>query len=349
MKSCIGTVSYLALVAVVGITGGVWAAVAEPPSQDQPAAPTPAAMVDALHAAFGDHHTRAVHAKGVYAMGDYEPSAAARRLSKASVFRDGRLPVLLRFSDFTGIPDIPDTAPQSMPRGMALKFTLPGGYTADVVAHSFNGFPTANTAQFRQLLLAIAASGPNTPKPTPLDRFLASHPVAKVFLTTQKPMSQSYATLDYYGVNAFRFTNSAGGNVFVRYRFVPVDGERFVPTAKRASMGPDYLAHELPERLSHGPVTYRWLAQIAAPGDAIDNPSIAWPESRRLVDLGTIRITAMAPDSATLDQQTVFLPLNVPDGIAGADPMLDIRQRAYPISFAHRRNTPPAVVPNPGR
>ncbi|HVX03974.1 MAG TPA: catalase family peroxidase [Rhodanobacteraceae bacterium] len=344
MKLRIGTVSYLALAALVGIAGGVWAAATETPSQEQPATPTPGAMVDALHAAFGDHHTRAVHAKGVYAVGEYRPSAAARRLSKASLFRSQNIPVLVRFSDFTGIPDIPDTAPQSMPRGMALKFNLPGGHTADVVAHSFNGFPTANTAEFRELLFAIAASGQNTPKPTPLDQFLAAHPVAKAFLTTQKPMSESYATLDYYGVNAFRFTDDAGASVFVRYRFVPVDGERFVPAAKRASMGPDYLAHELPGRLSHGAVAYRWLAQIAAPGDAIDNPSIAWPESRRLIDLGTIRITGMAPNPAALDRQTVFLPLNVPDGIAGADPMLDIRQHAYPISFAHRRTAQPAVA-----
>jgi catalase len=69
----------------------------------------------------------------------------------------------------------------------------------------------------------------------------------------------------------------------------------------------------------------------------IDNPSAAWPEGRKLVKLGVIHITGMAPDPAATDHATVFLPLNVPDGVAAADPMLDIRQGAYPISFSQRQ------------
>jgi catalase len=84
-------------------------------------------------------------------------------------------------------------------------------------------------------------------------------------------------------------------------------------------------------------VTFVWYAQIAEAGDAIDNPSVAWPEARKLVELGTIRITAMAPDPVATDRATVFLPLNVPDGVEPADPMLGIRQGAYPISFQARQ------------
>ena len=69
------------------------------------------------------------------------------------------MPILVRFSDFTGIPEIPDTIGDANPRGFALKITLPDGSTADFVSHSFNGFPTATSAEFRELLLTIAASG----------------------------------------------------------------------------------------------------------------------------------------------------------------------------------------------
>ena len=74
--------------------------------------------------------------------------------------------------DFTGIPD-------ANPRGFALKFTLPDGSSADVVTHSFNGFPTATAEEFRKLLLAIPVSGPGAAKPTALDTFLGAHPIAK--------------------------------------------------------------------------------------------------------------------------------------------------------------------------
>ncbi len=143
------------------------------------AAPSPQQMVDALHAAFGDHHSRAVHAKGIMALGTFTPVADAATLSKAPIFILGALPILVRFSDFTGIPEIPDTVGDANPRGFALKIKLPDGSTADVVSHSFNGFPTATSAEFRELLLSISSSGANAAKPTALDSFLGSHPIAK--------------------------------------------------------------------------------------------------------------------------------------------------------------------------
>jgi catalase len=299
--------------------------------------PAPQAMVNALHSAFGDNHSRAVHAKGIMAVGVFEPSADAKALTKAKIFAGGARPVLVRFSDFTGIPDIPDNIGDANPRGFALKFTLPDGSTADIVTHSFNGFPTATSEEFRQLLLAIGASGASAVKPTQLDTFLGAHPIAKTFLRTQKPPPVSYATLSYFGVNAFEFTAANGHRIFVRYRFVPRAGEAFVPTADLAEKGANYLQEEFPQRLAQGPVLFDWYAQIAESNDVIGDPSIAWPESRRLVNLGTIRLQRLAPDPVATDKATMFRPLNVPDGIAPADPMLGIRQAAYPLSFQHRQ------------
>jgi catalase len=311
-----------------------WAWAASPPDT---APPSPGQMVDALHTTFGDHHSRAVHAKGILVEGVFEPAAGAASLSGAELFRTAHVPVLARFSDFTGIPEIPDNAPEANPRGLALKFQLPGDAGMDVVAHSFDGFPAATAGEFRELLLAIAASGPAVAKPTPLDRFLAAHPAAKAFLTTQKPLADSYATLAYFGVNAFAYTDPKGRRLYVRYRFVPVGGESFLSREAAASAGPNYLVDELPRRLAGGPVSFRWYAQIAAADDAVADPSVAWPANRRLVELGVIRLDRMAADPAALDRSTMFDPLRVPPGIAAADPMLGVRHGAYPISFAHRQ------------
>ena len=300
-------------------------------------APAPQQMVDALYSAFGDHHSRAVHAKGIMAVGTFEPTLEAAELSKASIFARGALPVLVRFSDFTGIPEIPDTIGDANPRGFAIKFELPDGSSADIVAHSFNGFPTATSAEFRELLLAIGASGAGATKPTALDSFLMSHPIAKTFLTTQKPPPESYATLSYFGVNAFAFTDAKNYRRFVRYRFAPSGGEAVLTPARLAAMGPNYLQSELPERLAKSAADFVWYAQIAEASDAIGDPSIAWPESRKQVKLGIIRINRMAPDAIATDKATMFAPLNVPTGIAPADPMLEIRQQAYPLSFQHRQ------------
>jgi catalase len=135
------------------------------------------------------------------------------------------VPITVRFSDFTGIPDIPDTIGDANPRGFAIKFHLPAGGELDLVTHSFNGFPTRTSDEFAQLLRAIGASGSDAARPTELDRFLGAHPGAKVFLTTQKPPPVSYGTLNYFGVNAFTFIDAAQRRAAVRYRFVPTAGE----------------------------------------------------------------------------------------------------------------------------
>src|ERR1700710_1786714 len=68
---------------------------------------TPRQMVDALHAAFGQHpNARAVHAKGIILEGDFTPAADAKSITIASHLQGKTLPVTFRFSDFTGIPDI---------------------------------------------------------------------------------------------------------------------------------------------------------------------------------------------------------------------------------------------------
>ncbi len=336
------TIAAVSLVTVWGVIRGSGSPVPAPQTVRLPVTAdtggvTPQQMVDAFHSAFGEHHARAVHAKGIMAEGDFTPSAEAAGLSKAPLFTGGPMPTLVRFSNFTGIPDIPDNIGDANPRGLALKFTMPGGATTDIVTHSFNGFPTATTAEFRELLLAIAASGAGAPKPTPIESFLAGHPIAKAFLTSQKPAPVSYTTLSYFGVNSFRFTNAAGGQHYVRYRFVPVAGEQFLPAGAAEKMSGNYLVDELPIRLAKGAVAYDWYAQIAEAGDAIENPAIAWPESRKLVKLGRIRIQRMVSDPATADKRALFMPANVPTGIEPADPMLTIRQGAYPISFAHRQ------------
>src|SRR5271169_1612502 len=101
-------------------------------------------LVDALNALFGSHPGyRAVHAKGIVCQGAFRPAAAAASISRSPHLQQAPVPVTVRFSDFAGVPHIPDGDPNSSPRGLAIKFHLPGGAVTDIVAHSYNGFPVA--------------------------------------------------------------------------------------------------------------------------------------------------------------------------------------------------------------
>lgn len=306
-------------------------------AQTTPQKSSPAQGVEALYSAFGDNHSRAVHAKGIILEGTFIPAAEAESITSAIHFREGKLPIIVRFSDFTGIPDISDANGLANPRGFAIKFKLPDGSTTDIVCHSFDGFPSGTTDEFRELLLAVGASGPNAAKPTALDIFLGNHPIAKTFLTTQKPAPVSYATTPYYGVNSFKFTNAKGESHFTRYQFIPEDGAHYLTPAETAAANPDYLQKEIPIRVARHAIKFKMYAQLAEEGDKIEDPSIAWPASRKLVFLGTIVINNMASNTVAADKALFFIPNNIPAGIAPADPMIDFRSEAYPISVKHRQ------------
>ncbi len=296
----------------------------------------PAQLVADLHTAFGTHHDRAVHAKGVILFGSFAPDPAARTLTKASMFTKPSA-VSVRFPDFTGIPTIPDNIGDADPRGFAVKFGPVDNPAMDIVAHSFNGFPVRTGVEFGELMRAIGASGPGAAKPTALDRFLGAHRAAASFLTTQKPPPASYATAAYFGVNTFTFIDATGRKTPVRYRFVPIAGEHYLDAAARQAAGPNYLAPEIGRRVATGPVRFAWFAQIAGAGDKLDDSTIAWPETRRLVKLGVITITRTSTDQTGDSQRLMFLPGTLPDGVVPADPMIAIRTAAYPVSFSERQ------------
>jgi catalase len=298
---------------------------------------TPTQLVDALNLVFGKQtDNRAVHAKGIVLHGQFVPSSAAAGLSRAPHFQKNAVPLTIRFSDFAGIPNIPDNDGLANPRGLALKFKLPDGTNTDLVTHSFNGFPSPTADDFRQFLIALGTSGPGVAHPTPADTYLAAHPVAKTFLETQKQPPVSYATLSYYGVNTFKFTNAQGVSRYGRYRIIPEAGEQFLTAeqAKQASSG--YLADEIRQRTAKAPLRFRMLVQLAANTDKIEDPSIAWPETRATIDLGTIEITSVAADSNAEQRSLMFLPTALPAGIEAADPMIAARSAAYPVSYGRR-------------
>src|SRR5215469_8712227 len=83
--------------------------------------------------AFGNHPGfRLAHAKGIVCEGTFEAAPAAKELSRAAHFSGKPVPVVVRFSHGTGLPQIPDGDPHSNPKGMAIAFKLPGGVT-DIV------------------------------------------------------------------------------------------------------------------------------------------------------------------------------------------------------------------------
>jgi len=292
-----------------------------------------------FHKIFGPHPGfRPAHAKGLMLSGTFRPAPGSASLTKAPHIARESTPVTARFSNSTGLPEIPDSAPDANPRGLAVRFNLAEHSHTDIVSHSTDGFPTRDGYEFLEFLKAATASGPEVPSPKPIEKFLATHPAALRFVQTPKPFPSSLARNTYFAVTAFRFTNEQGESRYGRYRIVPEAGNDYLGNDDAAKLRADYHYEELEHRVKQGPVRFRILVQVAAPGDVTDDATVHWPEDRQLIEFGTIELTSVLHDSIAQQKHIIFDPIPRVDGIEpSADPLLELRAAIYLLSGRERR------------
>ncbi len=321
----------LKAMAVTTLLGGL-AGADEPKSEAEQ-------IVDAMNVLFGKHPGfRSAHAKGIVCEGEFLPSATASGLSKAPHLQGKPVKATVRFSDSTGLPDVPDLATGARPHGMAVRFHLPSGGSTDIVANAYNGFAVATGEDFLAFLRAVAESGKDAPKPTALDKFLAAHPRAMKVVTAPKPAPASFATEPYFGVNAFQFTNAEGKARYGRYQFRPDAGAKFLTADEAAGKPANYLIDELSDRLASGPATFRLVVQLAAEGDPVDDATAVWPDDRPVVELGVLSVSRKVADNDAAQRALGYDPLRLIEGIeASDDPLLELRSTVYAVSRRRRK------------
>jgi catalase len=291
-------------------------------------------IVDTFYKIYGTHPGfRVNHAKGVVAEGSFVATPAAAALSRAALFDGSRIPVTVRFSNDGGFPSVADGAP-SNPKGMAIKFHMPGGSEVDMVILAVKFFPVSTGEQFRDLLVALSESPADAPKPTKLDQFAASHPTFPASFGSA-PTPDSFADEEYHGIDAFIFVDKSGHRQAVRYLMTP---EKSVTlTAEEAArQPPNFLVDDLPQRIAKRPVVFHLKAQLATPGDQTQDPSQPWPADRKVVDLGVLTLDTPV-DTLEVQKKLLFLPNRLTDGIELSDDRLPvIRSEVYALAFARR-------------
>lgn len=297
---------------------------------------TPKRAIDVANEVFGAHPgRRAFHAKGTLLRGTFAATPRAAELTRAGHMQGETVAATIRFSNGAGNPELPDYQPDV--RGLAVKFYLPDGSRADIVAQSSPRFPVSTPEAFVEL---VRAQHPEPAMAWRMPRFLARNPGALLALPRAAPALRplaSYATCAYYATHAFRFLDAAGRSRYVRYTWLPEDGDRRISLREAKRRGPDYLQDEIRERIARGPVRFTLQLQIAGPGDNVDDPSSVWPSDRERATAGTLEITGLETEREQGDDVLVFDPTRVVDGIElSNDPVLRFRRDAYSESVARR-------------
>ena len=299
----------------------------------------PQEQVDTLEALAGKQPTfRRAQAKGVCASGYFVGDAAGRALSSASVFGGNKIPVIARFSVGGGNPKSIDKAKSV--RGMALQFSLPNNEQWMMANISTPMYFISKAEQFTPFLQARLAD-PATGKPDPakIKAFSDANPEttgqAAYLAAGQIPMS--FATIPYFGVNTFEFTNAKGESQFARWQFVASEPNAVLSPEQLAALPDNFLFEELRKRVAAAPVQFDFKVQFPEKGDPLVDATKVWPAERKSVSAGKLTIDKVEAEAGGACDKMTFNPLVLPAGIKpSADPVLLARPAAYAVSLGRR-------------
>ncbi len=299
----------------------------------------PSQMVDAFQNAGGTFEGfRRSGAKGVCATAEFIGSAEGRALSIASAFSGKPIPVIARFSIGGGNPKATDNAKTQ--RNMALQFDLPGGESWQMGNISAPIFGASTPQQLLGRLMSLRPDA-ETKKPdaAKVKEFADANPdvllQGKYF--AGQPVPASFGKVNFWGVHAFAFVNTAGTKQFGKWVFEPVGGTQSLSDDEAKAKGPEFLFDDLRQRVAAGVIAFDFNLQLAQAGDRLDSAVTPLPDDRKKVTLGRLTIKAVSPDSTGACLTINFNPMVLPKGIEpSADPMLAARAAPYAVSLGRR-------------
>jgi catalase len=294
---------------------------------------TPDKIVDALTPPnvkpFGHRRN---HAKGICFTGVFEANGAGSALSTAQVFAKSQYPAVGRFNLATPDPNAQD--PTERVRGLGLQISTPDGQQWRTAMIDAPIFPVSTPQAFYQLLIASASKDPGA-----MATLVGAHPEIAAFGAWAKsaPWTGSYAEERFNGLNSFIYIDASGAQHAVRWSLVPSAQAVSVSPDDLAKLGPDFLEKEITDRVHGGPQHWTLAVTVANPGDPTADPSKAWPDDRRTVEVGVLTVQQIEAERDGPCRDINFDPTVLPTGMRTSDdPFPAARSSAYAKSYDRR-------------
>lgn len=321
------------LVIIAAVIGVVAIAFAYTAGWLSPHRLTPAKLVGSLAPPGGPAlgHRRN-HAKGICFTGTFEANGAGTALSHAQVFVSGQYPVVGRFNLATADPNAADAMVRV--RGLGIQITTPDGQQWRSAMIDAPIFPVSTPQDFYELQMASRSKDPDAMK-----KFIAAHPGFVSFVSWAKsaPWTGSYAEERYNSLDSFLFVDGSGTKHPIRWSLVPAAQPTPISPEELAKRGPDFLEQEITQRVSAGPQSWSLVVTVANPGDPTADPNKAWPDDRRTVEVGTLRVQQIEQERDGPCRDINYDPTVLPSGITTSDdPFPSARSAAYSRSYNSR-------------
>lgn len=168
---------------------------------------------------------------------------------------------------------------------------------------------------------------------------MGSHPAAARFVTAAKPIPASYASIDYFGLHAYKLISSSGKVTYVRWYLTPVSGLQSLSESDRDSAGPNYHSEELTSRFDKGEAVHlRLEVQVANEDDVTNDVTVEWPQDRKVVVLGDVKFDKVVENGEEEQKKIIFDPVPRIAGVEPSDdPIIAFRANVYLLSGKARR------------
>lgn len=276
---------------------------------------------------------RVNHAKGIVLTGLFTPSKQASSISTAPHFSQS-VPVIVRLSNSTGIPNIEDQNPKASPRGIAIRFVLPNNQHTDLVGHSVEGFPADTPEEFLNFL-SVANQAESDP--AKFSNYINAHEASKYFFSLLGHTPKSFVTTAFYPLHTFKFINQDNQVTLGRYQIQPILGVQHLSDKDASVKDKNFLQTDLVKQLEKAPVEYHLVLQVSKPEDDVMRISQPWLGPHEIINLGMIKLNQVGDDQLRLNRDLAFDPTILSAGIESVhDPMFAIRSPSYRLSTIRR-------------
>jgi catalase len=295
---------------------------------------------------------RVVHARGAGAIGEFVTEADFSDVTMADFLSQAgkKTPILVRFSTVVHQQGSPETYRD--PRGFAVKFyTEQGNY--DLVGNNLPVFFIRDAMKFPDMVHAFKPSPvTNTASdPNRVFDFFASIPEATHMLTwlfSDYGIPANYREMQGNGVHAFKWINSKGLITYVKYKWIPRQGERNLDQEEANKIQSTLIEHATADlyKAIQNKDFPQWdlYVQMLKKEDfekldfnPVDVTKI-WPESiAKPIKVGTMTLTQNPTNYFQQIEQSAFSPGTLVPGIEPSeDKLLQGRLFSYFDTQRHR-------------
>ncbi|MEO5567725.1 MAG: catalase [Gemmatimonadaceae bacterium] len=291
---------------------------------------------------------RIVHARGSAAHGFFECYKPLTAITRAAPFQEAgkQTPVFVRFSTVAGERGSIDTARDV--RGFAVKFYSDEG-NWDLVGNNIPVFFIQDAMKFPDLVHAVKPE-PHHAMPQAASAhdtfwdFISLMPESThmmMWVMSDRAIPRSYRTMQGFGVHSYRFVNTDGESVFVKFHWNPLQGTHSLVWDEAAKIGgadADYHRRDLWEAIESGNYPEWELGvQIFTEEDAdrfsfdiLDATKIIPEELIPVRPVGRMRLDRNPDNFFAETEQVAFCTAHVIPGIDFSnDPLLAGRIHSY--------------------